>query len=125
MSTVSKNHFLLLIGRVFLALVYASAGFALFKGDVPSVFASEAANFVRMPALFVWFAFIVKAVAGVCLVLGFKTRTAAYGLIAFTLVTAFNYHDFGGAVFMKEISMIGGLLILASVGPGRWSFDGK
>ena len=125
MSSSSKNHFLLLAGRILVALIYASAAAALFKGDIPTVFAAESAKYVRVPELFVWFAFIFKAVAGVCLLLGFKTRTAAFGLITFTLMTAFNYHDFGGAVFMKEVSMIGGLLILAAVGPGRWSFDGE
>ena len=98
---------------------------SLFQGKIPIEFAVDGSKFVRIPQLFVWFAFIFKAVAGLCLFLGFKTRTAAYGLIVFTVMTALNYHDFGGVVFMKEVSMIGGLLVLAAVGPGRWSFDGK
>lgn len=125
MSNAGKSHILLLIGRILLGLIYASAVFALFKGKLPIEFAADGANYVRIPQLFVWFAFIIKAVAGICILLGFKTRTAAYTLIVFTLMTALNYQAFGSAVFMKEISMIGGLLLLAAVGPGRWSFDTK
>jgi len=125
MSSSGKNHILLLIGRILLGLIYASAVLALFKGRVPIEFASEGANYFRVPQLFVWLAFIIKAVAGVCILLGFKTRTAAYTLILFTLMTALNYQTLGGAVFMKEMSMIGGLLLLAAVGPGRWSLDGR
>lgn len=123
MSDSGKNHILLLLGRMLLALIYASAVLAIFKGKLPMEFAIDSANYLRIPQLLVWFAFIVKAVAGICILLGFKTRTSAYTLIAFTVMTALNYHAFGGIVFMKEISMIGGLLILAAVGPGRWSFD--
>ena len=125
MSNTGKNHIVLLIGRILLGLIYASAVFALFQGKVPLEFAVEGANYIRIPPLFVWFAFIVKAVAGICILLGFKTRVAAYVLIMFTLMTALNYQVFGGSVFMKEMSMIGGLLVLAALGPGRWSFDSK
>ena len=113
----------LLIGRVLLGAIYALATFAIFTGKVPINFATNGANFIPVAALFVWIGYILKAVAGICVLTGFKTKTAAWVLIVFTLFTAFNYHDIGGAVFMKEVSMIGGLLILATVGPGRWSLD--
>ena len=125
MSNSGKNHILLLLGRVLLGLIYASATLAIFKGTLPIDMAANKAKFLPIPLLFVWFAFIIKAVAGICVLLGFKTRTAAYTLIVFTLMTAFNFHTIGGIIFMKEMSMIGGLLILAAVGPGRWSFDTK
>lgn len=114
---------MLLIGRVLLAVIFAKAVFSLFSGSVPVEFAAKGAKFFPIPEVIVWVGYIIKVVAGICVLIGFKTRVAAFALIVFTLMTAFNYHDIGGNVFMKEMSMIGGLLILAAVGPGRWSFD--
>lgn len=125
MSNTSTNHVLLLIGRVLLGVIFAKAVFSIFTGSMPVEFAVKGARFVPIPVVIVWAAFVIKAVSGVCLLIGFKTRTAAIALVVFTLITAFNYHVIGGNVFMKEVSMIGGLLVLAAVGPGRWSFDRK
>lgn len=125
MNIVRNNDGLLLIGRVLLGLIYASAVMALIAGKVPVDFAANGAKFIALPAVLVWIGYIVKVVSGICVLVGFKTRMAAFGLIIFTLITAFNFHDIGSAVFMKEISMLGGLLLLLSVGPGRFSIDGK
>jgi putative oxidoreductase len=68
-------------------------------------------------------------------VIGWQTRLAALALAVFTAVAAYFFHDFWhyppGAEhtdnmihFMKNVSMIGGFLILAGVGGGRYSLDG-
>ena len=124
-NIVNNNHGLLLLGRVLLGLIYASAAMALISGSVPVDFAAKGAKFIALPALLVWIGYIVKVVAGICVLVGFKTRMAAFALIVFTLITAFNYHDIGSSVFMKEVSMLGGLILLLSVGPGRFSIDGR
>ena len=118
-----RSHFILLVSRVFIGAIFAKAVFSIFTDSIPIHFATHGAKYLPIPELFVWIGFTFKAVAGICILLGFKTRTAAYVLIAYTLFTAFNFHDFGGTVFMKEISMIGGLLLLSFTGPGRWSLD--
>jgi len=125
MVNTRVNNFILLIGRILLGVIFAKAVFSIFNGSVPLEFAAKGAKFIPLPEVAVWVGYIIKAVAGICVLLGFKTRTAAFALIIFTLITAFNYHDIGGNVFMKEISMIGGLLVLAATGAGRWSFDRK
>ena len=123
MVNTGNNDLMLLIGRILLGVIFAKAVFSLVSGSVPVEFAAKGAKFIPLPEVVVWVGFIVKAVAGICLLLGFKTRTAVFALIVFTLLTAFNYHDIGGNIFMKEISMVGGLLVLAATGAGRWSFD--
>jgi putative oxidoreductase len=59
---------------------------------------------------------------------------SAAGLAAFTVLASFIFHDFWAApeaermvqnlMFMKNLSVAGGLLVLAAVGPGAWSVDG-
>ena len=115
----------LLVGRILLGLIYALAIFSLLKGEVPTGFAASGAKLVALPAVVVWIGYIIKVTAGICVLIGFQTRLAALALAVFTLITAINFHDFGGAVFMKEMSMIGGLLLLAIAGPGKISIDGK
>jgi len=125
LDKVENNDVVLLVGRVMLGLIYAMALMALISGKVPVDFASAGAKFVALPAALVWIGYVVKVVSGLCLVVGFQTRMAALALVVFTLITAFNYHGVGDSTFMKEMSMIGGLLILAAVGAGKFSVDGK
>lgn len=123
--TNDNNDVLLLVGRILLGLIYAAAAIGLVQGQVPVEYGAKGAKFIALPAAVVWIGYIVKVVAGICVLIGFKTRLAAIALAVFTLITAFNFHELGGAVFMKEMSMMGGLLVLAAVGAGRISVDGK
>ncbi len=66
---------------------------------------------------------ILKMIGGTAIVFGYQTRFAAIALIFFTLCVAFIFHPITSSVFLKEISMVGGLLILAAVGPGELSLE--
>lgn len=123
LDKLENNDVIWCIGRILLGLIYASAVAGLLSGKVPVDYAANGAKFVALPAIVVWIGYTIKVVAGICVVIGFQTRLAALALAIFTLITAFNYHDIGGIVFMKEMSMLGGLLILAVVGGGRFSLD--
>ncbi len=61
-------------------------------------------------------------------ILGWHTRLAAFSLGAFAVLTALLFHiDFGDQIqlvmFMKNVSMAGGFLLLAVHGAGRFSLD--
>lgn len=111
----------LLIGRVLLVFIYFLGGLSLLKGQVPVEYAASKG----VPALLVWIGFAIKLFGGLAVILGFFTRWAALALVVFTLGTAFIFHPYPDMVFLKEISMIGGLLILAIVGPGDLSIDAR
>ncbi len=125
MSALKNNGLLMLIGRVLLVLIYFMGGFALLKGSVPVEYAASKG----VPAILVWIGFAIKLFGGLAVIIGFQTRLAALGLIAFTLGTAFLFHPFWVEgewnTFWKEISMIGGLVLLLAVGPGPLSIDGR
>jgi putative oxidoreductase len=68
------------------------------------------------------------------ILLGFMTRWVALALFAFVAGTIFVSHNFwvfeGQQYFaqrsqaLKNLAIMGGFLMLAAVGPGRFSLDG-
>ena len=66
--------------------------------------------------------------ASVCLMLGYQTRNAALALAIFTAVATLKVHAYWrlpidqqlgrSRIFTANIAIIGGLLLLAAVGPG-------
>ncbi|HEY8555633.1 MAG TPA: DoxX family protein [Burkholderiales bacterium] len=128
LNFLDNNNVVLLIGRIFLALIYLIGGLTwLFTLNPPIGYI--AAKGFPAPALLGWIALIFKLGGAVLVTLGYKTRLGAVMLVLFTLVTAFGFHPpwFEGeyTTFMKELAMIGGLLVLAAVGPGAISLDAK
>ena len=75
----------------------------------------------------------MELAVGIALVLGFYTRPLAMLMAVYTLGTgliAHHYWDMEGAAriqntiqFYKNISIIGGLLLLCAAGPGKYSLD--
>ena len=76
-------------------------------------------------------ALVVEVGGSVCLVTGFQARWAAAVMCAYLLavtVVFHNYWAFSGEFaamqethFRKNVAIMGGLLILAAQGPGRWA----
>jgi len=72
----------------------------------------------------------VEVIAPVLLVLGWQTRYAAIALAGFTAAAAFMFHlnfadQMQSILFMKNIAISGGLLLLATHGAGELSLDSK
>lgn len=119
----------LLIGRVCLALVYFFGGLNwLLKFSPPAGMLDR--NGWPAAALAAWIALVLKLGGSTLVILGYQTRLGAAALVVFTLITAFGFH-FPEALwpadttFFKEICMIGGLLVLMTTGPGKFSLDGR
>jgi putative oxidoreductase len=131
MTTASNT--LALVGRILLAAMFVVSGY----GKIGPGFAGTVGyiNSVGLPlpqALAVA-AIILELVAGIALIVGFKTRWAALALALFCLATAFLFHNYWAMpaaqqamqqiLFMKDLAIAGGLLLLAVAGPGAWSLD--
>lgn len=78
---------------------------------------------------------LVEILGGLSVLTGFATRLGALALFAFLIPTTLIFHDFwalAGAErqmqmvhFLKNLSVMGGLLMLVAFGPGRYSIDAK
>ncbi len=125
----------LAIGRIVLVIIFIFSGLGKLV-DISGTAAYIARNGLPFPELLAIGAGIGELAGGIAIAVGWQTRLAAAGLILFTAVAAFFFHDFwnlpAGAEranqmihAMKNLSMIGGLIVLAVAGAGRFSFDGR
>ena len=122
----------LLIGRVALAWVFVASGWGhIFN---PAGLAAYLTNLkAPAPELLAWIGLIMEVVIGITLVFGVTTRYGAAVGITFLIVAtalAHRYWEFSGPVvaaqynnFLKNISILGGMLYVFVFGPGRFSLD--
>jgi putative oxidoreductase len=128
------NHSALLVGRILLSLVFLVAGYRKLMAVAGSAGYLAKLGF-PMPDVMVWVAIAIELGAGILLVLGWKTRWAAWLLALFTLIAAFAAHRFWEVDpaqyanqmnhFLKNLAIVGGMMFVAAVGPGALSVDGR
>ena len=119
--------FAALIGRIMIAALFVPAGFDKiggFQGTVGYITSKG----LPLPEAGAAIAIVVELIAGVMLVVGWKTRWAALALAAFTLAAAVLFHPYWQSAaeynaFWKNIAVVGGLLVVYAFGPGRLSVD--
>ena len=133
-SLDSKKDELLLAGRVLMMILFVLFGWQKlnsFSGTVAYMASTGAPS----PELSAVIAVAVELVGGALIAVGFYTRPLALVFAVYTLATALIGHRYWALQgmdqylaminFYKNISIIGGLLLLAVSGPGRYSFDRK
>ena len=119
----------LLAGRVALGLLFAVSGYGKIAGfsGTAAYMASKGMPFAEV--LLVG-AIAVELVGGLMLIAGFKARWAALAIAAFLVPTTLIFHNPIGpegeaqvTQFLKNLSILGGMLYVAVSGPGAWSAD--
>lgn len=115
-----------LLGRLLLAAIFVHEGATLLKGYEPAARYMQAFG---VPGLLLPAVIALQLPGGLLIVAGALTRITALAFAAFCLLTAVLFHtDFSvrGELlhFEKDLAIAGGFLLLAAVGPGRWSFEG-
>jgi putative oxidoreductase len=83
---------------------------------------------VPMPNIAVWVSIPIHLLAGLAILVGYKTRWAAAVLLLLCLGTAFGVHLPAGDTenminFYKNLVMAGGFLYVINFGAGVLSFD--
>ena len=73
---------------------------------------------------------ILEILAAIAIIVGWKTKIAAFLLAGFCIISGLIFHsDFNNQIemilFMKNIAIAGGFLILVANGPGNFSLDNR
>ena len=94
-----------------------------------------ASNGVPFPETMLALAIALEIIAGIMLVVGFRTKLASIGLILFVLILTPIFHgpwkfDFPRWLnemdqCLKNLNLIGAMLMFMAFGPGRFSLDAK
>lgn len=122
----------ILVARILLMVLFVMFGWSKLTGFSGTV-AYMTSTGAPVPELSAMIAVVMEFVVGVALLVGFFTRPLALLLAVYTLGTAIighHYWNMTGAMqydnmihFYKNISVIGGLLLLCVTGAGGYSVD--
>jgi putative oxidoreductase len=124
------NDLLILVARILISSLFLWAGAAKvvhWKGS------AEYMQSKKMPTSLLPAAILLQLVGGLSVLLGFEARVGALLLIVFVIPAAIKMHDFWNlqgderttqkTMFMKDVAVLGGLLLLLVTGAGRFAFN--
>ena len=133
-----------LVSRILLSAVFIAYGYLAFSDvNAWSTFNQAAlkrffdmvAGGMAPPTWFGYLIATIQLVGGLAILVGFRTRWVAYAFVVYLILVVFFAHNFwdmqgaarGGnmAHFYKNLAIMGGFLLLALQGPGRYSVDAK
>lgn len=126
------NQSVLLAGRVLMSLLFIYFGYLKLMN-----FGGSVGYFAKwgfpMPEVTSVIAIVFELGFGILLAIGWKTRWWAWALVLYVVIATAVAHRFWTyeaaqafnqtSHFFKNVSIIGGLLYIAAMGPGRYSVD--
>lgn len=129
---MNTQGFPVLIARLLLALMFLGAGIDKLTG-LEGTAGYIASMGLPMPTLLAAAAGVVEVLGALLLIVGWQARWAALALAGFTVLATFIFHAFWSLpkdqqmmqqlMFMKNLSVIGGLLMVFAFGAGALSLD--
>ncbi len=121
-----------LAGRVLFAVMFVVSGWGKITDFAGTAGYIASAGLPLAPLLAV-IAILIELGSGIAIVIGWKTRWAAVVMILFLIVITPIFHAFWAVPpdqtmmqsinFQKNLSILGGALLLFAFGPGRYSVD--
>lgn len=127
-----QRDLIILLARILLMLLFVTAGWGKLTGFSGTVDYFTAIG-APLPSIAASVAVVMEFGVGILLLIGFYTRPLALLMSLFVLGTAIIGHHFWDMVepaksantiqFFKNMSIIGGLLLLSVTGAGRYSLD--
>lgn len=128
-SAVSTSGPIVLIGRFLFALIFVMSGFNHFSSQTIAFAASQG---VPLASIAVPLSGVIALLGGLSILLGYRAKIGAWLIVLF-LVGVTPMHKFWGisdpkmqmVMFMKNLAMLGGALLITQLGAGPWSFDSR
>ena len=116
-----------LVARIFMGQIFLIAGI----GKI-SAYAGTAGYMAAMgvPGGLLPLVIALEVLGGLAIIVGWQTKWAAMALAAFSIIAALIFHhNFADQIqmimFMKDIAMTGGLMLLSVYGAGAYSIDNR
>ena len=121
------------LGRLFFVLIFLMSGPLHFsKQEV----AYAAAQGVPLPAILVPFSGLLAVAGGLSILLGYRAKLGAWLIVLFLIPVTLMLHKFWTVtdpmmaqlqmiLFMKNVSMVGGALLISQFGAGPFSLDAR
>lgn len=118
-----------LIARILLCLIFLKSGIGKIM-DPAGTMQYMSAYGMPLVGLFLVGAIVLEILGSVSVLLGFKARWGAIALIIFLVPTTLIFHTkfsepLQMVMFLKNLTTLGGLLMVAHFGPGPLSLDRK
>lgn len=121
-----------LLGRILFVLIFLMAGFTHFLSQTIGFAASQGVPFA---SIIVPMSGLMALLGGLLILLGFRAKLGAWLIVLF-LIGVTPMHKFWGisdpmmqqmqmVMFMKNLAMMGGALLMTQLGAGPWSLDSR
>lgn len=131
-SEVSVSAPIVLFGRLLFVLIFLMSGPMHFSRQTIGYAVSQG---VPLASIAVPFSGLLALVGGLSILLGYRARIGAW-LIAAFLVGVTPLHNFWAmtdpmmhqmqfVMFMKNLAILGGALLISQLGTGPWSLDSR
>ena len=121
-----------LIGRILIALIFVISGFGKI-GGFAGVAGYIGAKGLPMPEVLAALTIALELGGGILLIIGWKTRWVALAFFLWLIPTTLVFHKFWGIDaaqvqnqmnnFLKNVSIMGAMLLVFAFGPGAYSVD--
>ena len=124
-----------LIARVLICAIFVQGAFGKIAGwsGQASYMQSHQLPAQLIPTM-LGMALVIEAGGVLCLLIGWQARVAAFTMFLYLGMVSVLLHNFwalqgmsAGVMqtqFLKNVGIMGGLLMIAATGPGKWSLDG-
>jgi putative oxidoreductase len=128
-----RSSILVVVGRICFALIFVFSAPRHFTATYVQYAAHQG---VPLAALLVPLSGAIALVGGLSVAFGYRARVGAWLLVLFLVPVTLAMHNFWAvtdpmmaqfqlAMFMKNVSMLGGALLIAHFGAGAASFDAR
>ena len=119
-----------LVGRLMMTYIFATSGIAKIFAWSGNVTYMSTRHLPMIPVLLA-IAMVIELAGSICLITGYQARIAAFVMFLYTTAVTVIFHNYWAASeamagmqethFRKNLAIMGGLLVLAYSGPGKWA----
>ena len=132
-ATGSGQGAVVALGRILFGLIFVMAGANHFSKQTIGYAASQG---VPLAAIAVPLAGVLAILGGLSIWLGYRAKVGAWLIVLFLIPVTLMMHKFWGVsdpmmaqiqmiMFLKNVSMLGGALLISQFGAGPYSLDAR